>query len=196
MENYIKNVKFVKAVFNQNDFPHPLKYNFLVIGKSNVGKSSFINTIANRKKLAYTSSTPGKTQSINFFLINNKFYLVDLPGYGYGKISYLTRKKWTNLLNFYLKNYPSLKYCFLLFDIRREKPDELDLQIIDHMHQNMIPVYYVLTKIDKIGKSKLNSIINKFMFHLNIEKDYIIPFSSLKKIGIEKIYSIFKIIVE
>lgn len=196
MKNYIKSVEFVASVFTKNDFPKPLKYNFIVIGKSNVGKSSFINSITNKKRLAFTSSTPGKTQSLNFYLINKKFYLIDLPGYGYGKVSILTKKKWTDILNHYFNTINSLKYCFLLIDVRREEPDELDKQIIDFMHNNMIPIYYVLTKIDKLGKSKIEGAIQKFCSKLNIERDYVIPFSSLKKIGIDKIYNIFKIVIE
>jgi len=192
MEKYIKKAELLKTVFEIDQFP-VADYNcdFLLFGKSNVGKSSFINTITQRKRLAYTSGTPGKTQSINFYKINDLFCIVDLPGYGFGKVSYLDQKKWTKLLEYYFTRYNTHKYAFILIDIRRE-PDEKDLGIINYLAQYNIPVYFIITKSDKIGKSKFPSYHSKFTKIFATAPESVILFSSLKKTGMDKVENLLK----
>lgn len=195
MSNFVKSVSLIKTVYKIEDlkeFSH--NFDFLIMGRSNVGKSSFINCIVNRKNFAYVSKEPGRTISMNFYLINNLFCLVDLPGYGYSKTSNLLKQSWNNLLNYYFLNVKTKKYVFLLHDIRREF-DNLDFEIIYFLSQFKIPIYYVITKIDKESKNKVILRKNHFLKILNIYEENLILFSSLKKIGIENIENIFKNII-
>lgn len=153
-----------------------------VVGRSNAGKSSFLNTIVGKKKFAYVSSTPGKTRSLNFYLINNQFYLVDFPGYGYGAVSDLTRKGWNNLIDSFFKIDNIKKYIFFLIDCRR-KLDEIDLEFIEYLRFNKLPILFILTKIDKIAKAKISGIKSYFIERLNCDKSLVIPYSSLTKDG-------------
>ncbi|MFN3412141.1 MAG: ribosome biogenesis GTP-binding protein YihA/YsxC, partial [Exilispira sp.] len=135
----IKNCEIQFTVYDKNNLVEIMLPAICVIGRSNAGKSSFINTIVEKKRFAYTSSKPGKTRSLNFYLINNQFYLVDFPGYGYGAISDLTKKGWNDLIDSFFNMRKIRKYIFFLIDCRR-KPDEIDYQLIEYIKINKIPI--------------------------------------------------------
>ncbi len=157
----IKDAKFVKSSYKIDDLPAPNLPEYAFIGRSNVGKSSLINMLVGRKNLAKTSSKPGKTRSINHFLIDNQWYLVDLPGYGYAKVSKRDRQAWQRLIFDYLQNRRNLINLFVLIDSRLE-PQEKDLDFIRQLGIKGIPFTIVFTKIDKLSKNKVISNIAQF----------------------------------
>ena len=143
------------------------------VGRSNVGKSSFINAFLGRKNLAKTSSKPGKTRTINFYNIDNKFRLVDLPGYGYAKVSKTEKAKWDKLINEYLHDRENLKEVFLLVDIRHE-PTQLDLQMYEWILESGFTGFVIATKYDKISKNQLSKHIKAIKNKLNIDDEGLI----------------------
>lgn len=156
-------------------------------GKSNVGKSSLINGLLNRKALARTSSQPGKTQTINFYHINGEFYFVDLPGYGYAKVSAGEREKWGKMIERYLHSSKQLKLVFLLIDIRHE-PSQNDVMMYDWICHNGFTPVIIATKSDKIKRSQLQKNLKIIREKLGMSKeDYIFPFSALTKQGRDEI---------
>lgn len=159
-------------------------------GKSNVGKSSLINGIMNRKSLARTSSQPGKTQTINFYNVNGTFYLVDLPGYGYAKANQQVKAQWGKMIERYLHSSKQLKAVFLLVDIRHD-PSANDKQMYQWMrHYGYHPII-IATKLDKINRSQIQKHVKAIRGGLEAEKDTIvIPYSSLSKQGREEIYEL------
>lgn len=161
-------------------------------GKSNVGKSSLINALVNRKSFARTSSEPGKTQTINFYNVNNELYLVDLPGYGYARTSMETREKWGKMIEKYLHTSKMLKAVFLLVDIRHE-PSQNDVNMFDWIkYQGFTPVV-IATKADKIKRSQLPRQIKLVRDTLGMEKEEIlIPFSAETKQGREEIWKVIE----
>ena len=161
-------------------------------GKSNVGKSSLINALVNRKSFARTSSEPGKTQTINFYIVNNELYLVDLPGYGYARTSMETREKWGKMIEKYLHTSKMLKAVFLLVDIRHE-PSQNDVNMYDWIkYQGFTPVV-IATKADKIKRSQLPRQIKLVRDTLGMEKEEIlIPFSAETKQGREEIWKVIE----
>lgn len=162
---------------------------FAFIGRSNVGKSSLINMLMNRKGLARTSAEPGKTQTINHFLINEKWYVVDLPGFGYAKVSRSTRKTWGPMIESYLLNRPNLLTTFILIDVRLD-PQEIDLEFIDWMGTNRIPFSVTFTKADKLSKRDLALSLKKWEETLSKTWSELPPMfvtSSTKKDGREKV---------
>lgn len=163
---------------------------FLMLGRSNVGKSSFINSLINRKNFARTSSKPGKTQTLNFYLCNENFYLVDVPGYGYAAVSHKMQQKFGIMIEEYLKSRLNLKHVFLLIDYRH-KPSEDDLMMYTFLKYYNLPVTIVCTKYDKIKKSQREKQdkLMKTAFELALG-DEIINFSSVTKVGKERIYEI------
>ncbi len=161
---------------------------FAFAGKSNVGKSSLINALMNRKSLARTSSQPGKTQTINFYLINKNMYYVDLPGYGYAKVSVEVKAKWGKMIERYLRNSKALKCVFLLIDIRHE-PSANDRMMYDWIVDNGYHPIIIATKLDKINRSQVAKQVKLIRTTLNMEKDgVIIPFSAETKQGREEIW--------
>lgn len=150
----IRSAEFIISNTDPSRCPAPDKPEFAFIGRSNVGKSSLINMLVQRKNLAKTSSTPGKTQTINHFLINDEWYLVDLPGYGYASVSRSASKSWTPMIEMYLKKRTNLLTTFLLLDPRLE-PQKIDLEFIEWMGRHGIPFSLVFTKADKISKNQL-----------------------------------------
>lgn len=150
----IENAKFVKSSPDYRQCPDEQLPEYAFIGRSNVGKSSLINMITGRKKLAKISGTPGKTQLINHFQINEDWFLVDLPGYGYAKISKRISATWEQMINNYLINRSNLINTFLLIDSRHE-PQKSDLEFINWFGENQLPFVLVFTKTDKLGKMKL-----------------------------------------
>ena len=175
-----------------SQYPDDKKNEFLILGRSNVGKSSFINTIINRKNMAKTSSKPGKTQTINFYHINSQFYIVDVPGYGYAKTSKKQIEKFGIMMEEYLKNRQNLKHVFLLVDFRH-KPTEDDVLMYKFLKYYNLPVTIVTTKFDKVNRSlrdKQNDLIKKTL--MPALGDEIINFSSVTKLGKERVYDIIE----
>lgn len=156
-------------------------------GKSNVGKSSLINGLLNRKALARTSSQPGKTQTINFYKINNEFYFVDLPGYGYAKVSVSEREKWGKMIENYLHTSDNLVLVFLLVDIRHE-PSANDKMMYDWILHNGFTPVIIATKLDKIKRSQLHKNLKIIRTKLEMSaEDMIFPYSALSKQGRDEI---------
>jgi len=182
----IKTVKYIKSCVSLKDCPSTNLPEFSFIGRSNVGKSSLINALV-YQKIAHTSSTPGKTQTLNFYLINEKWYLVDLPGYGYAKTSQNTRKQLTKIINEYLINRKQLYIAFILIDSTLP-PQKIDLDFINNCGQKQIPLAIVMTKIDKERKLIIEKNKNAFIDELSKSWEILPPIfmtSSTKKIGIE-----------
>ncbi len=157
----IKNAKFVKSSGDVSECPQSPMPEYAFIGRSNVGKSSLINMLCNRKKLALTSSTPGKTRSINHFLVDDSWYITDLPGYGYARRSKSERRVWQKMINRYFDLRENLSCVFVLIDARHE-PQKNDLEFMQFLGEKEIAFVMVFTKIDKIGKMQLDNIPNVF----------------------------------
>jgi len=172
----IKSAEYLTSVVSKDKIIRD-GVDFAFVGRSNVGKSSLINSLVNQKKLCKTSSLPGRTRMINYFLINNEFRFVDLPGYGYAKAGQQNKIIWANIMESYLLNSKCLKRVFMLVDSRIE-PTELDLKMIKFLFYYGIPVTVVATKVDKLPKSKIASYIQKCANKLGLGKDNIIPYSS------------------
>lgn len=161
-------------------------------GKSNVGKSSLINALMNRKSLARTSSQPGKTQTINFYNVNNEIYFVDLPGYGYAKVSEEIKAKWGKMIERYLKKSKQLKAVFLLIDIRHE-PSANDKQMYSWILANGFNPIIIATKADKISRNQLQKHVKMVKEGLKVEKGtVVIPFSAQTKQGRDDIYAVIE----
>ncbi|MDR3048145.1 MAG: ribosome biogenesis GTP-binding protein YihA/YsxC [Bacteroidales bacterium] len=158
----IKSINFVQSTDDWHKCPESQLPEYAFIGRSNVGKSSLVNMIANKKSLAKTSSKPGKTQTINHFLANDECYLVDLPGYGYATISKTMRDNWITMIENYLINRPNLKLLFVLIDARLE-PQKNDIDFIDNLGKIGIPYAIVFTKSDKVSKQKLADNVSAFL---------------------------------
>jgi GTP-binding protein len=152
----IKTATFVKSSAREQDSPTADKAEFAFIGRSNVGKSSLVNMLTGRKKLAKVSGTPGKTQLINHFLINDAWYLVDLPGYGYARVGKKEKAKWSDMVADYLVNRQNLLTVFVLIDSRLE-PQKIDVEFITWLGEAGIPFVMVFTKIDKLTRNELQS---------------------------------------
>lgn len=192
----IKNVNLetvcgITSTIPQNQMPE-----IAFAGKSNVGKSSLINALMNRKSLARTSAQPGKTQTINFYNINDVMYLVDLPGYGYAKVSVSEKIKWGKLIERYLHESQQLKCVFLLIDIRHD-PSKNDQEMYDWIiHQGYKPII-IATKLDKINRSQIQKQVKAIRVGLNVEEGtVIIPFSSTTKQGREEIWEYMDTMIE
>jgi GTP-binding protein len=184
----INSVDLKISAVRRSQYPTDNKPEFLLVGRSNVGKSSFINTLINRKNYARTSASPGKTQTINFYLVNDSFYLVDAPGYGYANLSKEKRKKFGLMMEDYLTNRDNLKQVFMLIDFRH-KPTEDDIMMYDFLKYYKLPVTIVATKSDKVGITKhqiqRNIILNDL--ELGVGDDFIV-FSNVNKTGKSEIH--------
>ena len=175
----------ITSVLPKNDLPE-----IAFLGKSNVGKSSLINTLMQRKSLARTSQAPGKTQTINYYKVNDSLYFVDLPGYGYAKVSQELRQKWGKMIERYITSSPTLKLICLLVDIRHE-PTENDRLMYDWIKYHGYKVLLILTKADKLKRSVLNKHIKIIEKALKVaDEDMIVAFSSETKQGREEVYEI------
>lgn len=183
-------VELANVAIRTTQYPTDNKPEFLMLGRSNVGKSSFINTLVNRKNLARTSAKPGKTQTLNFYSVDDMFYLVDVPGYGYAAVSNKKQEKFGLMIEEYIMNRPNLKHVFLLIDYRH-KPTENDLIMYDFLKYYNLPVTVVCTKYDKIkktGRDKQNKLIENT---IDIAYgDEIVYFSKVTKVGRDKIIEV------
>lgn len=177
----------ITSVLPKNQIPE-----IAFAGKSNVGKSSLINGLMNRKSLARTSAQPGKTQTINFYNVNDEVYLVDLPGYGYAKVSQTIKEKWGKLIEKYLHTSKQLKAVFLLVDIRHE-PSANDINMYEWIVANGYYPIIIATKADKLNRSQLQKHIKQIRVGLNVVKDTpIIPYSAVTKQGREEIWELIE----
>lgn len=186
----IKNVNLETVIGVTSKIPQNEMPEIAFAGKSNVGKSSLINALMNRKSLARTSAQPGKTQTINFYNINDTLYFVDLPGYGYAKVSQQEKEKWGKMIEKYLRQSKVLKAVFLLVDIRHE-PSANDKIMYEWILSNGFHPIIIATKADKINRSQLQKQLRAVRQGLNVDKDTIvIPFSAQTKQGREAIYEL------
>lgn len=186
----INSVTLQSLAVRESQYPSENLPEFLLVGRSNVGKSSFINTLINRKNFAHTSSKPGKTQTLNFYNVNENFYLVDVPGYGYASVDKQTQAKFGLMIEEYLMNREALKRVFLIIDYRN-KPMEDDLLMYNFLKYYHKEVTIVATKYDKVSQSKrakIEKVLNS-SFDLQ-DTDNIIYFSSVTKEGKDKVMNI------
>ncbi len=185
----INNAEFIISAVGPQQYPDGQLPEFAFIGRSNVGKSSFINTLINRKNLARTSSHPGKTQTINYYLIENTFYFVDLPGYGFAKVSKTMRAKWGKFIEAYLSKRNQLQCVFHLIDIRHV-PTHDDVLMFQWLQHLGIPTIIIATKLDKIPRGKRQQHIAQIKKALNIKEGLIIPFSSVSREGKDEVLAL------
>lgn len=184
----ILDVKLTISAVRASQFPEDNKNEFLLVGRSNVGKSSFINALINRKNFARTSAKPGKTQTLNFYLINDFFYLVDAPGYGFAKVSKQLKNKFGLIMEDYLESRDNLKMVFMLIDFRH-KPTEDDVLMYNYLKHYNIPVTIICTKVDKVSKNSHEKSINVITKTLNVSREDLILFSSVTKLGKQEVYN-------
>ena len=182
----IKNPKFEISVMNKSQYPKNRMPQIVLAGKSNVGKSSFVNCLINRKALARTSSEPGKTRQINFYNMDDIFYFVDLPGYGYSKMSKAEQQKLGPAIESFLKNSKNINLIILLVDIRH-KPSENDKMMMEFIKNTGNRYIVVTSKADKIAKTKVQSYVDDIAKELNVAEDLIFAFSSETKFNKELI---------
>lgn len=186
----INTAKYLTSVVNVNDLLND-KIEFAFVGRSNVGKSSFLNSITGMKSLAKTSSTPGRTRMINYFDINGEFRFVDLPGYGYHQAGKKNEEMWAQLMEDYLTKSSSLKRVFLLVDIRHE-PSALDRQMLVYLTYNSIPFTIIATKADKIAKSKILQYLSVIAKKFAITTNNMIAYSTENSLNKDKILQIIE----
>lgn len=184
----IQKAEIVMSAVSQEQYPKDKLPEIAVAGRSNVGKSSFINSLLSRKGLARTSSKPGKTRTINFFLIDDKFYLVDVPGYGYAKVSKQERNKWGKMMDEYFTQRENLRLTVLLVDSRHD-PSELDIQMYEFLKHYGVPTLVVATKCDKIKPSKRPRHLKAIKEGLSLELgDEVVLYSSEKLDGRNEVW--------
>lgn len=183
----VKQAVFIKSAAKPGDYPPSVLPEVAFVGRSNVGKSSLINVLANRKALVRTSSTPGRTQLINFFDINSILTLVDLPGYGYAKAPPEVRKQWGPMIETYLAQRESLKTVVVILDIRR-KPSDGDLDMLRWLGIYGIPPIIVLTKCDKLSKNERAKQMALIADAIERDQNSLLPFSALSRDGRDRIW--------
>ena len=184
----ILDVKLTISAVRQSQFPEDNKNEFLLVGRSNVGKSSFINTIINRKNFARTSAKPGKTRTLNFYLINDFFYLVDAPGYGFARVNKQLKDKFGLIMESYLESRQNLKMVFMLIDFRH-KPTDDDVLMYKYLKHYNIPVTIVCTKADKVSKNATQKQISIITKALEVGKEDLLMFSSVTKMGRQEVHN-------
>lgn len=187
----IKSAEFIKSAVKPSHYPSADLPEIAFAGRSNVGKSSLINTLVNRKRLVKTSSTPGRTQLINFFDINETFSFIDLPGYGYAKVPAHIRKNWGPMIETYLTTRKTLKGVTLIMDIRRT-PRREEIDFIDWLDHLNIPKIMVVTKADKLSKTKQTRQLALIADTLGVERSGLILFSAKTRLGKETVWSVIK----
>jgi len=188
----VNNVNLEAVAVKKEQYPKTNMPEIAFVGKSNVGKSSLINTMVNRKSLARTSSSPGKTRTINFYNIEDKLYFVDLPGYGYAKAPKTEIEKWGKIIEDYITKRLQLKFIILLVDIRH-KPGENDIIMYNWLKHYKYKIIIAATKSDKLKRSQINKYISVIVKSFNLNKnDIIIPFSSLNKSGREELWEVIE----
>ncbi|KJY55972.1 putative GTP-binding protein EngB [Lactobacillus kullabergensis] len=185
----IKDSSYAISAVREDQYPTDNLPEVALSGRSNVGKSSLINTLLNRKNLARTSAQPGKTQTLNFYLVNHAFYLVDVPGYGYAKVSQKRREQFGNMIQDYLETRANLQGLIILVDGRHE-PTKNDVAMYNYALYLNIPILVVCTKIDKVKKSQQNQVlaILKQKLDLNHDNVDVVTFSSVQKLHVQEVW--------
>ena len=192
----IKEANLEIIATRRSQYPDGDKPEFLLVGRSNVGKSSFINSILSRKNLAHTSAKPGKTQTLNFYGVYNKFYLIDVPGYGYAATDKKTQAKFGMMIEEYLEKRDNLKRVFMLIDFRL-KPTEDDLLMYNFLKYHNLPVTVVATKADKVGGSKKQHNLKVILDTLDlVVGDDLVVYSSVTKLGVKEVLKKLEDLVE
>lgn len=192
----INSCELTISAVRQSQYPEGNKPEFLLCGRSNVGKSSFINSIVERKNIARVSSNPGKTQTLNFYYVNESFYIVDVPGYGYANVSEEIRQKFGKMIEEYLEHRECLERVFMLIDFRL-KPTQDDLLMYNFLNYHNLPVTIVATKVDKVSKNDRDKQIKLINETLNIkEGDNLVLFSSRTRLGKSEIQNQISEILE
>ena len=191
----IQSVTFIKSATRIEHYPQDTYPEILFVGRSNVGKSSFINSILNRKNVAHTSSKPGKTQTLNFFLINEAFYFVDVPGYGYAKVSKSIRDEFAKMISLYLTTREQLRLVIQLVDFRHA-PSSEDIQMHEFLANYDIPTIVVGTKMDKVPKNQRRKHEKEILKTLGITADEFLPYSSETKENIDYVYDLLTQVLE
>jgi GTP-binding protein len=184
---HVKSTVFIKSATKPAHYPEGDRPEIAFAGRSNVGKSSLINVLVNRKKLVRTSSTPGRTQLINFFDVNEAFTLVDLPGYGFAKVPLDVKRQWGPMMETYLSSRANLQGVVLILDIRRVPRDE-DLQMLTWLRTFSVPPLLVVTKCDKVSKNERERQMGLIAKELGVSKSELIPFSALSREGLDEIW--------
>lgn len=188
----ITKAEIVISAVSKKQYPSDGLPEFALAGRSNVGKSSFINKLIHRRNLARTSSKPGKTQTLNFYRLNETFYFVDAPGYGYAKVSKKEREKWARIMEEYFQTRDTLRAVLLVTDLRHE-PSGDDLQMYDFLKYYKLPVIIVATKLDKIPKSKRTAHIKRTSTAFQVEQgDVLLPFSIVTGEGKDEAWRLLK----
>ena len=183
----ITKAEFIISAMRRSQYPDDNLPEFMLVGRSNVGKSSFINTITNNKKMARVSNTPGKTRNLNFYLLNDSFYFVDVPGYGYAQVSKKEQRKFGLMIEEYLEKRPNLVRTYMLVDLRH-KPSEDDVIMYKYLKYYKLPVTIVATKADKLSKNKKEKAASVVLKTLELEKgDTFVMLSNVTKEGRDKI---------
>lgn len=192
----ITSAEFVISAMRRSQYPTDNLPEFMLVGRSNVGKSSFINTITNNKKMARVSNTPGKTRNLNFYLLNKSFYFVDVPGYGYASVSKKEHRKFGLMIEEYLEKRPNLVRTYMLVDLRH-RPSEDDVLMYKYLKYYNLPVTVVATKADKISNNKRDKALNTILKTLELEKgDTFIVLSNVTKEGRNKILDEIEDLIE
>jgi GTP-binding protein len=181
-----KNANYVSSFFKAEDIPNTGSPEIAFAGRSNVGKSTLINKVLNRKKLAQISKTPGKTRALNYFVINDKYYFVDLPGFGFARVSKKDKTQWGELIESYFKTSKNLKGVVHIIDSRRGLMDS-DRTLIEYMSHFDINVLWVLSKVDKLKKRVRTELYQKTLKELNCNPQRLIFFSATDGLGVEEI---------
>lgn len=184
----VKSAEFIKSAVKPEHYPPAGPPEVAFAGRSNVGKSSLINTLVNRKTLVKTSSTPGRTQLLNFFDINGKAVFVDLPGYGWAKVPVRIKKQWGPMVEKYLSTRETLKAVLLILDIRRS-PGHEEINLINWLLENAIPVILVLTKADKLAKNRRIKQVNAISGALGLSPESLICFSAKSRQGLDLVWA-------
>lgn len=186
----LKHAEFLKSALKPEDLPRENRPECAFVGRSNVGKSSLLNTILGRKALAKTSGTPGKTQTLNFYDINGNIFFVDLPGYGFAKVPIALKEQWNYYMLRYLQEREQLKLVVLLVDARH-KPSPLDISMLEILDEAEVPTLIVATKVDKLKQSERVTCLNDIRTTLELDEEAaIIPFSSTTKEGVGALWSV------
>ena len=191
----VKQADFVKSAVYEKDYPEQLNnMEFAFVGRSNVGKSSLINSITGRKKLAKTSKTPGRTQLINYFKINNEFFIVDLPGYGFAKVPKEMKAEWGKTMDRYIAS-PRKKLVFVLLDIRRI-PSQEDIEMLIYLDHHDIPFKIIFTKIDKVSNNEKFKVMKEIKKKIEFHNEDVFFHSSLSDNGKEDILNFIETLLE
>jgi len=191
----VHSVDFITSAPALASCPPPEWPEIAFAGRSNVGKSSLVNCLLNRKGLVRTSSTPGRTQLLNYFAINDQLYFVDLPGYGFARAPRSVREKWQPMVHGYLKGRATLKAVVWLLDVRRE-PSKEDLQFLDWLEESAIPTIPVVTKIDKVSRNELGRCLAKISSSTGLPVELFTPFSVLSRKGHAELWELISMALE